>query len=439
MDVRGDYSPLVTGEMGASGGRESVVVTGMGVVSPLGTGLETFWRQLCAGATGARAITAFDVSGRRVQIGAPPAGFDPEARLSARQIHRLSPASQMAVVAAEEALGQANLLTADQRRNAGVILGSSMSGVEASEPFYKRYYETGKVSATGIPMCMVNAPASAVSIQFGLHGALFTVDAACASSAHAVGLALHLVGNGLQSIVVTGGADATLNPVVLEGWSALRVLSECNDDPEHACKPFSRNRDGFVLGEGAGILVLESRSSASARGVPILAEVLGYGFSSDAQHLTAPSEGGQVEAMERALVSAGLSPEAIDHINAHGTGTPLNDRIETSAIKKVFGSRAASIPVVSIKGAVGHLLGAAGAVELIASILSALHGCVPPTRNYQEPDPECDLDYVPGTARPLPVRTVLSNSFAFGGSNACVVIGRPHDVLSRPLTGGPHD
>jgi 3-oxoacyl-(acyl-carrier-protein) synthase len=202
------------------------------------------------------------------------------------------------------------------------------------------------------------------------------------------------------------------------------VLSECNDDPEHACKPFSRNRDGIVLGEGAGILVLESESSARARGVPILAEVLGYGFSSDAHHLTAPNEQGQVEAMERALVSAGLSPEEIDHVNAHGTGTPLNDRIETSAVKKVFGSRAASVPVVSIKGAIGHLLGAAGAVEAIASILSTMHDCVPPTRNYQEPDPECDLDYVPGAARAMPVRTVLSNSFAFGGSNACVVIGK---------------
>jgi len=271
---------------------------------------------------------------------------------------------------------------------------------------------------------MINAGAAALSIRFGLHGQVFTVDAACASSTHAIGTAALLIKSGLQTIVVTGGTDATLNPVVLEGWAALRVLSECNDDPEHACKPFSRNRDGFVLGEGAGILVLESASSARARGVPILAEVLGYGVSSDAHHLTAPSEDGQVEAMEGALASAGLGPEAIDHINAHGTGTPLNDRIETSAIKKVFGSRAASIPVVSIKGAIGHLLGAAGAVETIASVLSAMNDCVPPTRNYQEPDPDCDLDYVPEAARAIPVRTVLSNSFAFGGSNACIVIGK---------------
>lgn len=409
---------------GAGGMRESVVITGMGVVSPLGTGVATFWESLLAGSTGLRAITAFDVSGRRVQIGAPPAGFDPDARLSPRESQRLSLSSQMAVVAAEEALGQARLLEDDERRGAGVILGASMTSVAASEPYHKKYYETGKVSAVGIPKCMNNAAASALSIRFGLHGALFTLDAACASSTHAIGIAFLLIQSGVQSIVVTGGADATLNPVLLEGWSALRVLSECNDDPEHACKPFSRNRDGFVLGEGAGILVLESESSARSRGVPILARILGYGFSSDAHHLTAPSEQGQVEAMERALVSAGLSPEAIDHINAHGTGTPLNDRIESSAVKKLFGSRAGSIPVVSIKGAVGHLLGAAGAVEAIASALTTMHDRVPPTRNYQEQDPECDLDYVPGEARSMPVRAVLSNSFAFGGSNACLVVGK---------------
>jgi len=424
VDLRRGHPSLVSPVQGASGAGESVVVTGMGVVSPLGTGLHTFWENLVAGATGARTISAWDVSGQRIQIGAPPAGFDPDARLSTREAQRLSLASQMAVVAAEEALGQARLLDAEERRGAGVILGSSMSGVAASEPFYKRYYETGRVSAVGIPKCMINAGAAALSIRFGLHGQVFTVDAACASSTHAIGTAALLIKTGLQAIVVTGGTDATLNPVVLEGWAALRVLSECNDDPEHACKPFSRNRDGFVLGEGAGILVLESASSARARGVPMLAEVLGYGVSSDAHHLTAPSEDGQVEAMEGALASAGLGPEAIDHINAHGTGTPLNDRIETSAIKKVFGNRAASIPVVSIKGAIGHLLGAAGAVETIASVLSAMNDCVPPTRNYQEPDPDCDLDYVPEAARAIPVRTVLSNSFAFGGSNACIVIGK---------------
>jgi 3-oxoacyl-[acyl-carrier-protein] synthase II len=424
VDVRRHRAPVVSHAMTTANHRESVVVTGMGVVTPLGTGLDTFWRNLVAGESGVRAITAFDVSGRRVQIGAPPRGFDPEARLSARDAQRLSLSAQMAVVAAEEALGQACLLEAADRRDAGVILGSCMGGIVASEPFFRQHYETGRVNAAAVPKSMANAGASAISIRFGLHGQLFTVDAACGSSTHAIGLAFHLISTGLQSIVVTGGADATLTAPALEAWSALRVLSECNDDPEHACKPFSRNRDGIVLGEGAGILVLESESSARSRGVPILARVLGYGFSSDAYHLTAPNEEGQVEAMERALVNAGLSPEAVDHVNAHGTGTPLNDRIETGAVKKVFGSRAASIPVVSIKGAIGHLLGAAGAVEAIASVLSTMHDVVPPTRNYQEPDPECDLDYVPGVARAMPVRTVLSNSFAFGGSNACVAVGK---------------
>lgn len=410
---------------GVNGGREKVVITGMGVVSPLGTGVQKFWDSLVAGGSGLRAITGFDVSGHRVRIGGPPMDFDPENLFSNRDAQRMSLATQMAVVAAEEALGQARLLEDDERRSAGVILGSSMSGVAASEPFYRKYYETGRVSAVGVPKCMTNAAAAAVSIRFGLHGQLFTLDAACASSTHAIGLALLLIQSGMQSIVVTGGSDTTLNPAVLEGWSALRVLSECNDEPENACKPFSLNRDGFVLGEGSGILVLESETSARRRGVPILAEVLGYGFSSDANHLTAPSEDGQVEAMENALANAGLTTAGIDHINAHGTGTQLNDKTETSAIKRVFNSHAASIPVVSIKGAIGHLLGAAGAVEGIASALTLAHDCIPPTRNYQQPDPECDLDYVPGgVARVRPVRTVLSNSFAFGGSNASVVFGK---------------
>jgi 3-oxoacyl-[acyl-carrier-protein] synthase II len=404
--------------------RESVVITGMGAVTPLGTGLKSFWDGLVSGASGLRAITEFDVSSHRVKIGAPAACFEPEPTLASRDVQRMSRATQMAVVAAAEALSQAQLVDADERREAGVILGSSMSAVDASGPFYKKYFETGRVSAVGIPRCMSNAAASAVSIRFGLQGPLFTLDAACASSTHAIGLAFMLVQSGMQSIVVTGGSDTTLNPVLLEAWSALRVLSECNDDPEHACKPFSRNRDGFVLGEGSGILVLESASSARARGVPVLAEVLGYGCSSDATHLTAPSELGQIEAMTRALASAGLGPEAIDHVNAHGTGTPLNDRVESGAVRKVFGARADAVPVVSIKGAIGHLLGAAGAVESIATALSVMHGCVPPTRNYQEPDPECDLDYVPEGARAMPLRAALSNSFAFGGSNASVVIGK---------------
>lgn len=411
-------------QMIASGTRESVVVTGMGVVSPLGTGVDTFWSRLVEGASGLRTITAFDISNHRIKIGAPPQGFEPEKLLSPRDVQRMSLSTQMAIVAAGEAIGQAGLLEADERREAGVILGSSMSGIDNSGPFYRSFLESGRVNAMGIPKSMTNAAASGVSIRFGLHGQLFTIDAACASSTHAIGVAFHLIATGLQSIVVTGGTDSTLNPTILEAWAGLRVLSECNEDPEHACKPFSRNRDGLVLGEGAGILVLESASSARARGAVVLAEVLGYGFSSDAHHLTAPSERGLVEAMERALVSAGLSAEAIDHVNAHGTGTPLNDRTETSAVKKVFGSRAASIPVVSIKGAIGHLLGAAGAVEAIASVKSAMHDCVPPTRNHQEADPECDLDYVPHAARAMPVRTVLSNSFAFGGSNACLVIGK---------------
>jgi 3-oxoacyl-[acyl-carrier-protein] synthase II len=411
--------------MRAQTGRRDVVITGMGVVSSLGIGVDPFWNRLVAGESGVRAIAGFDVSGHRIKIGGPPLDFDSESLFSTRDNQRMSLATQMAIVAAKEALGQARLLDAKERDGAAVILGSSMNGVSASEHYYHSYFDTGKISAVSVPKCMTNAPASAVSITYGLHGQMFTVDAACASSTHAIGMAMFLIQSGMQSIVVTGGSDSALSPAVLEGWSSLRVLSECNDDPQHACKPFDLNRDGFVLGEGAGILVLESRDSAEARGVPILAEVLGYGSSSDGKHLTAPCEDGQTRAMTLALANAGLDPTDIDHINAHGTGTALNDKTETRAIKRVFNGCSSSIPVVSIKGAVGHLLGASGAVEGIASALAVIHDCIPPTRNYQAPDPECDLDYVAGgVARRQPVRRVLSNSFAFGGSNACVIVGK---------------
>ena len=407
--------------MSVNPGSERVVITGMGVVSPLGNAVETFWRRLVAGQSGVRTITEFDVSERRIQIGAPAEAFEPERAFTHRETQRMNHSTQMAVRAAEEALAQARLVDADERHEAGVLLGCAMGGISASEPFFHEYYETGSMSPISVPKSMTNAAASAVSIRHGLQGQMLTVDAACASSAHAIGLAWLLIRSGTQRIVVTGGSDATINHATLEAWAALRVLSECNDEPENACKPFSLNRDGFALGEGAGVLVLESERSARARGVPIVAEVLGYGFSSDAHHLTAPSGEGQVAAMRRALETAGLEASAVDHVNAHGTGTYLNDKTETEAIKQVLDDHASAVPVVSIKGAIGHLMGASGAVEGIASVLALVHDCVPPTRNYQEPDPECDLDYVGGEARRHPVRTVLSNSFAFGGSNASVV------------------
>lgn len=403
---------------------EPVVVTGLGAVTAFGTGVETFWRRLRNGESGVCAITTFDVPGR-VRIGAAVTGFTPDGIVSDKERQRLSLASQMGLVAAREALGQAGLLDHEARGEAGVLLGGSMSSASGSEPHFKRFHETGRVSPAVIPMCMMNAPAAAISIRFGLRGQQHTVDAACSSSAHAIGMAFHLIRTGLQPIIVTGGVDTTITPALLEGWASLRVLSERNDDPARACRPFNHDRDGFALGEGAAILVLESETSALARGATILARVLGYGFSSDAHNLVAPSEVGQVYAMERALASASLAPHDIDHVNAHGTATTLNDVVETRAIKKVFGAHAATIPVVSIKGAVGHLMGAAGAVEGMAAILATMHDCVPPTRNHDAPDPECDLDYVPHTARDIRVRTVLSNSFAFGGSNACLIVGKP--------------
>jgi beta-ketoacyl-acyl-carrier-protein synthase II len=427
VDLRRDRAPLVTDRVprAASPWPERVVVTGMGAVTPLGQGADALWENLLRGVSGVRLITAFDVSQHRVRIGAPVTDFTPERLLTDRERQRLTLASQMALVAAHEALDRARLLDSEEdRQDAGVILGSAMSVVAGAEPHVKRYYETGRLSPAAIPTCMLNAPAAAISIRFGLHGQQHTIDAACAASAHAIGLAFHLIRTGLQRIVVAGGSDTTLTPGLLDSWCGLRVLSESNDDPQHACRPFNRDRAGFALGEGAGMLVLEAESSARARGARILGRVLGYGFSSDAHHLTTPSEAGQARAIEAALASAGIAAGDVDHVNAHGTATALNDVAETRAIRRVLGGHAERIPVVSVKGAIGHLLGAAGAVEAIAAIRSTMEDRVPPTCNHDDPDPECDLDYVGGGARHAKVRVALSNSFAFGGSNVCLVFGK---------------
>lgn len=395
----------------------------MGIASSLGCSLEAFWSGLLHGESGVRLLEHLDLTHCRTRVGAPVNGYQSEEHFSLRELQRLSRSSQLALIAATQALEDAQLtLRPQELAPLGVILGSSISGYAASEPFFKAWFEEGAVNPLTVPLIMNNAPASNVSIRFGMTGPLLTVDAACASAAHAIGQAFQLIRWGQVQQVVTGGADTALAATTILAWSGLRVLSERNDHPAEACRPFSQDRDGIVLGEGAGVLILESEQSALERGVPILAEVTGYGATSDGHHLTQPAPAGISSAMRQALSSAGLAPEHIDYINAHATATRWNDKTETSAIKEVFGARAYEIPVVGIKAALGHSIAASGALELISCVLSIRDQLIPPTINFQERDPDCDLDYVTEGARSCRVRHAMSNSFAFGGSNAVLVV-----------------
>jgi 3-oxoacyl-[acyl-carrier-protein] synthase II len=305
-----------------------------------------------------------------------------------------------------------------------VVVGSSIGGFSASDGFFREYYLRGTTSPLVIPISMNHGPASNISIRYGFQGPLMAIDAACASAAHAIGYCYNLIRSGHLDLAVTGGADSPFSTGVVEAWCALRALSERNDEPATASRPFSADRDGMVLGEAAGILVLEAESSALRRGQPILAEIVGYGATGDSHHLTQPSATGPERAMRRALADAGMRPEQIDAINAHGTATRWNDKIETAAIKRVFGEQAYTLPVSSLKGALGHAIGASAALQVISCIQSIHDSVVPPTINYRVPDPDCDLDYVTSGARQQRVGTMMSNAFAFGGSNAVLIVRR---------------
>ncbi len=404
---------------------ESVVVTGMGVASPLGCSVAALWEGLLAGRSGVVALAEPEFAGLRSRIAARVPPFETGSYFDRKEARRMSRASQLALVAAAEAVAQSGLCEggADLDR-VGVMIGSSIGGFSAADPFFRDYYQRGRISAFVIPISMNVGPSAQVSIRYGLKGPLFTVDAACASAAHSIAYAFNLIRVGMLPAAVAGGADCPLSRGVVEAWCSMRALSERNDDPAHACRPFSADRDGLVLGEGAGVLVLEAESHARARGAPVLARLAGYGASGDSHHLTQPSQDGPARAMRSALADAGLAPEEIDCINAHATGTRWNDRVETSAIKDAFGAHAYRMPVVANKAALGHSIGGSGALELIASILSLRDQRLPPTINYTTPDPECDLDYVTEGARPHAMRHVMSNSFAFGGSNAALIVSR---------------
>lgn len=404
---------------------ERVVVTGMGVASPLGCDVSEFWESLLAGNSGIGSLEKSIFSGLASNIGGMVHNLEKNQFFDSKAARRMSRSSQLGLVAAQQAVSQAQLESISvNSTEVGILVGSSIGGYSASDPSFKSFYTQGRISPFTIPVSMNAGPAANISIKYGFQGPLVNVDAACATAAHSIGYAFNLIRNGHLQVAISGAADCSFSPAVFAAWAAMRALSKREDCPATACRPFSADRDGLVLGEGAGILVLESETHARQRGIPILAEIKGYGASADSSHLTQPTRMGPVLAMQRALTDAGLTIQDIDYINAHATGTEWNDKNETNAIKEVFGPRAYRIPVVGNKAALGHSIAGSGALELIGCILSLQDQTVPPTINYTVPDPECDLDYVTEGKRNVSIQNVMSNSFAFGGSNAVLIVGK---------------
>lgn len=403
-----------------------VVVTGIGPLTPIGIGKNQFWDALRAGRSGVRRVDSLvDLSGIGVLIGAPVLEFDPLDYLQPRRVRRISRVTQFALAAANLAFDDANLqLSTVDRKRMGVVVGTGIGGLETMERNFTALSDKGprQVSPFFVPQLMPNAAAGQIAIEHGLQGANFVISSACASSAHAIGIASELVRAGFLDCVVSGGAESVLLRITYAGFAQIGALSKRNDEPERASRPFDRDRDGFVIGEGAGILILEEYQHALARQAHIYAELIGFGMSADAEHITAPAEGGRgaAQAISIALSRADTPTEAVDYINAHGTSTILNDKTETEAIKAVFGKRAYDIKISSTKSQIGHLLGAAGGVEVIATLLSMQNDYVPATLNYEYPDPECDLDYT-SRAVSVPIKVALCNSFGFGGQNAALL------------------
>lgn len=401
-----------------------VLITGLGVTSPLGCSVNEFWDGLLDGKSGTNTITDIDLSGCRSRIGAQVRGYDPARHFSGKELQRLNRISQLALVAAGEAISDSGVAQHCEPSSVAVILGGAIGGFAVSEPVFRQFFAERTMSPLAIPFVMNVGAASNISIRFGFKGPLMQIDGACASSGHAIGYAYHLIRSGVVDAALSGGADTALSEAIIHAWSSMRTLSERNDNPAQACKPFALDRDGIVLGEGAGILILESEESALRRDAKVYAELTGYAASSDSFHLTKPSPQGLAQVMRLALSNADLCPAQVNYINAHGTATHWNDVTETAAIKEVFGEKAYQIPVVGIKGAIGHTMGAASAFELISCALSIRDQVLPPTINLSTPDPECDLDYVKEGKREHDITHAISNSFAFGGSNAVLVISR---------------
>jgi 3-oxoacyl-[acyl-carrier-protein] synthase II len=406
-----------------------VVITGVGLVSSLGVGTEANWEALCAGHSGIGRVTRFDVSQFACQIAGEVKGFDPLTFIEKKDVKKMDVFIQYALAAAEFAMCDSGLkITPERAPRVGVFIASGIGGFGTIEREHKAYLDGGprRISPFFIPSAIINLAAGQVSIRFGAKGPNSATCTACSASAHAIGDAYEIIKRGGADAMIAGGSEAAITPMGIGGFAAMRALSTRNDDPSHACRPFDRDRDGFIIGEGAGVLVLESLESATARSAPIYAELVGYGMSADAYHMTAPSEDGDggYRVMKAAIDDAGIAPSDVQYINAHGTSTPHNDRIETHAIKRCFGEHAHKLAVSSTKSMHGHLLGAAGGLEAGISALAIYRQTIPPTINLDHPDEGCDLDYVPHVMRPASITYALSNSFGFGGTNAALLFKR---------------
>jgi len=403
-----------------------VVVTGIGLVSSLGIGTDANWNNLLAGKSGVSRITKFDVTGYAAQIAAEVQGFDPLNWVEKKEVKKMDLFIQFAIAASQFAMDDAKLqITDENAEEVGAFIGSGIGGFSTIEREHIALLEGGprKMSPFFIPSAIINLAAGQVSIRFGAKGPNLATCTACTASAHAVGESFEIIRRGDALAMIAGGSEAAITPMSVGGFAALRALSTRNDDPGSACRPFDKERDGFIIGEGAGVVVLEELEHARRRGAPIYAEIVGYGLSGDAFHITAPSEDGDGgrRAMAMAIRKAGIRPDEVDYINAHGTSTPFNDKLETLAIKRCFGDHAQKLAVSSTKSMTGHLLGGAGGLEAGITALSVFHQVAPPTINLENKDEECDLDYVPHVARPMPIRYALSNSFGFGGTNASLL------------------
>ncbi len=407
--------------------KKRVVITGMGTISPIGLTTEDFWKNCLAGKNGVDMITGFDATDFAVRIAAEIRDFDPEnyfERVEARKMDRYV---QFAVAAAEMAAKDAALdVEKEDPARMGTLVGSGVGGIATLEAQHSRLINRGpsRISPYFVPMMIIDMAPGLISMRLNLKGPNFGVVSACASGSHAIGETFHMMQMGKADVMVSGGAESAITPMTVGGFASMKALSTRNDEPSKSSRPFDKDRDGFVLGEGAGVIVFETLEHARRRGARIYAEVVGSGATADAYHMTAPAPGGEgaARAMGAALEDAGLAPEEVSFISAHGTSTPHNDRLETAAIKTVFGEYAYKVPINSTKSMIGHLLGAGGALELEAAVLSIRDGKIHPTVNHEVPDPDCDLDYVPGSARDLEVDTVLSNSFGFGGHNVSIIV-----------------
>jgi len=406
--------------------RRRVVVTGIGLVTPLGIGVKESWEGLIEGRSGIGPITLFDATDFPTKIAGEVKGFEPSDFIEQKEIKKMDRFIQFSLAASSMAMEDSALKITDENADrVGVIVGAGMGGLPAIEHYHKVLLEKGprRITPFFIPMLIINLASGQISIRFGAKGPNSAAVTACASGSHSIGDAFRLIQLGYADAMIAGGTEAVITPLAIGGFNAMKALSTRNDEPQRASRPFDSERDGFVMGEGSGVLVLEELNSAQQRGAKIYAEIIGYGMTSDAYHITSPSPDGDGAArcMDRALKDAGIRPEDVQYINAHGTSTKQGDELETSAIKKVFGEHARRLAVSSTKSMTGHLLGASGGVEAIITILAMKNSIAPPTINLENPDPECDLNYVPNTARHMDINCAISNSFGFGGTNACLV------------------